>query len=217
MARMLTDRWRFRRVDGLVFAKVLGTGRGDDTGPSADLLRQAYFLVWQDAAAAQRFLDSHPIALRWASLTIDRSLGLRLVSGHGTWSGRSVLDGMRPVTPEGEIVVLTRARIRMRAWRAFRRSSRLTAAAVGRAPGLRWTLGIGELPVCLLGTVSFWRSPADLDAFLASDTAHTDAAAHAREWFTESLFARFAPFDLSADNRGMNGSGQTERGVRGSG
>src|SRR5690606_1068767 len=147
MARMLTDRWRLRRVDGLDFAKVLGTGRGDDTGPSADLLRQAYFLVWRDGGSARRFLDTHPIARRRASLDVERSLALQLVSGPGGWSGRSVLGGRRRVAAAGEVVVLTRARIRPGAWRSFRRTSRSTAASVRRASGVRWTLGIGELPV----------------------------------------------------------------------
>ena len=217
MARMLTDRWRLRRVDGLVFAKVLGTGRGDDTGPSTDLRRQAYLLVWRDAAAAQRFLAEHPVPRRWRSLDVERELALGLVSGHGTWSGRAMLDGMQRVAAEGEmvvgeVVVLTRARIRLRSWRAFRRASRRTAR--DQVPGRRWTLGVGELPVGLLGTVSCWRSVADLDAWLAADTTHADAAAHADEWFAESLFARLSPIDLSARNRALPDSGQTERPVR---
>ena len=191
MARMLTDRWRLRRVDGLVFAKVLGTGRGDDTGPSADLLRQAYLLVWRDVAAARRFLAEHPVPRRWRALDVERDLALGLVSGHGTWSGRAILDGVQRLAAEGEVVVLTRARIRLRSWRSFRRASHRTARS--RPPGRLWTLGFGELPVGLLGTVSCWRSTADLDAWLAADTAHAEAAAHADEWFAESLFARLTP------------------------
>lgn len=204
MTRMFSDRWRLRRVDGLVFAKVLGTGRGDDTGPSADLLRQAYLLVWRDAAAAQRFLAEHPVPRRWRSLGVERELVLGLVSGHGTWSGRAILDGMQRIAADGEVVVLTRARIRLRSWRAFRRASRRTARE--DVPGRRWALGVGELPVGLLGTVSCWRSVADLDAWLAADATHAEAAAHADEWFAESLFARLTPIDLSARNRAEPGS-----------
>lgn len=211
LARMLTDRRRLRTVDGLVFARVLGTGRGEDTGPSADLLRQVYFLVWRDLAAARAFRDGHPIARRWDSLDVERDFVLGLVSGHGTWSGRPVLDGMRRLGAggpaggavdgpgDGAVVVLTRARIRMRAWRAFRRASRATAGA--RPAGRCWTLGFGELPVGLLGTVSCWRSAADLAAWLASDGAHAAAAAQADEWFAESLFARFAPTGTAARPR----------------
>lgn len=196
MGRMITDRWRLRRVDGLTFARVLGTGRGGGTGPSFDLRRQAYFLVWADPAAARHFREHHQLARRWRRLDVEHDLGLRLVSGHGSWSGRDVLAGMQPVEAGGETVVLTRARIRMRSWRAFRRASRRTAAAVASAPGVRWTIGVGELPVGLLGTVSCWRNAADIDAF-AADRPHAAAAAHAPVWFTESLFARFHPFDLS--------------------
>jgi hypothetical protein len=194
MTRMLTDRWRLRRVDGLVFAKVLGTGRGDDTGPSADLLRQAYLLVWRDAEAARDFLTGHPISRRWVSLDVQRELALGLGSGHGTWSGRAMLDGLQRVAAEGEVVVLTRARIRLRWWWAFRTASRHTARA--DVPGRCWAIGVGELPVGLLGTVSCWRSAADLDAWLAADTTHAEAAAHGGDWFAESLFARLVPVEL---------------------
>lgn len=219
MVRMLTDRWRLRGVDGLLFAKVLGTGRGENTAPSVDLRRQAYFLVWRDVEAARSFLDGHPVARRFRSLDVERDLVLALVSGHGTWSGRPILDGMRRVRADGEparqiegvpgvetasdtasetasetageVVVVTRARIRLRSWRSFRRASRRTAGA--RPAGRCWALGVGELPVGLLGTVSCWRSSADLAAWLSTDTAHADAAARGTEWFVESLFARFAP------------------------
>lgn len=193
MTRMLTDRWRLRRVDGLELAKVLGTGRGDDTGPSADLRRQAYVLVWRDAAAARSFLDRHPIAARWRRAVVEHELALGVVAGHGRWSGRRILDGVRRVEAgsAAELVVLTRARIRVRSWAAFRRASRSTATA--RPPGRRWALGVGELPVGLLGTVSCWRSADDLDAWLATDGRHAMAAARSGDWFAESLFVRFAP------------------------
>lgn len=207
MARMVTDRWRLRRVEGLEFGRVLGTGRGDDTRPSFDPLRQAYLLVWTDAAAAERFHAEHPIARRWTSLDVERGLVLGLVSGHGTWSGRAILDGMRRRAANDEVVVLTRARIRLRSWRAFRRAGHDTARA--RPAGRRWVLGIGESPVGWLGTVSCWASGADLDAWLARDETHADVAAHADEWFAESLFARFTPVALGSgpDARTSTSSG----------
>lgn len=201
MGRMLTDRRRLRHVDGLEFARVLGTGRGERTGPSADLLRQAYFLVWRDAAAAQRFLDEHPLARRWETGTVERRLVLRLVSGRGTWSGRAVLEGMSAVPADGEVVAVTRARIRPGSWWAFRRASREVSFA--GAPGLRWTLGVGELPVGLLGTVSCWRSESDLDDAVRAHARHAAAASHAPDWFADSLFARFTPIDLSGGRGGL--------------
>lgn len=206
MTRMLSDRRHLRQVDGLTFAKVLGAGRSDDTGPSADLRRQAYFLVWRDVEAARAFLATHPVARRWQELEVERALALGLVSGRGTWSRQPILDGMNRTgagrdedEDEGgdEIVVLTRARIRLRHWWAFRRASRATA--VGRPDGRRWVIAVGELPFGLLGTVSGWRSSADLDAWLADDAVHADAMSSAGEWFAESLFARFAPVAIAGE------------------
>lgn len=230
LARMLADRWRLRGTPGLRFARVLGTGRGDDTGPSADLRRQAYFLVWDDAASAVGFLEEHSIARRWRRLDLERSVGLRLISGHGRWSGVDVLDmfdvlddlpghdgrgGCGAGSISGEIVVLTRARVRMRSWRAFRAMSRRTSS-VARAQGCRWAIGVGEVPVGRLGTASCWRSAADIDRMRTAHAEHERAAARAAEWFAESLFARFEPVplttphpDLSAWNRLIPGSGQT--------
>lgn len=192
MVRMLGDRWRLRRVAGLRFVRVLGTGRGDDTGPSSDLRRQAYLLVWDSVEEADRFRAAHPVAQRWRRCTVEHDLTLGLASGHGRWSGHDVLDGLSAAPADGRIVVVTRARVRLGSWRALRRVSRTTADLVRRAPGCEWVIGVGEFPVGRLGTVSSWRSMADVERF-AADPTHRAAVAVSADWFVESLFARFAP------------------------
>ena len=101
-----------------VMPRVMGFG----SHVAADLLRQAYVLVWRDRAAARRFLAAHPIARRWETLTVEHALALLLVAGHGSWSGRTILADLERGDAHGEVVVLTRARIRLGAWRAFRRA-----------------------------------------------------------------------------------------------
>jgi hypothetical protein len=194
--RMLSDRWRLRRVPGLHLAKVLGTGCGFDTGPSIDLRRQAYLLVWDDPEPAARFVAGHRLAARWHRIGVQYEGALGLVDGHGTWSGRSFLDGIRRVDPgQGPVIVVTRARIRVRAWRAFRRASRATRD-VALVPGVDWVIGVGEWPLVLVGTLSRWESSSAIDRFVVADQAHGAAARHGAEWFEESMFARFAPIDV---------------------
>lgn len=193
---MLTDRWRLRRVPGLYVAKVLGAGRGADTGPSVDLRRQVYFLVWDSPRTATSFLGHHAIAARWRTADVEYEGALGLVDGHGEWGGRVILDGVRRVDPGvGPVVVLTRARVRLRSWRAFRRASRATRR-VADTPGVDWVIGVGELPVLLVGTLSQWASVDAVDRFAAGDPIHASVARFGSEWFAESLFARFAPIGL---------------------
>ena len=200
-ARMLADRVRLRRVPGLAFAKVLGTGRGGDVGPSVDLRRQAYLLVWDDAEAATRFLVGHRLSTRWRSADVQHEGALAFVGGHGSWSGRAFLDEMRRVDPgDGPVVVLTRARVKAGAWRAFRRAGR-AMRRVAEVPGVEWVVGVGELPVGLLGTLSRWESTAALDRFVDDDPVHAQAVRHGRAWFSESMFARFAPIELAGIRR----------------
>lgn len=193
MARMLTDRLRLRRVDGLRFVRVLGTGRGSEVGLSADLTRQVYVCVWAERSALERFLGRHAISARWRRLD-GRHDELRLVDGHGTWSGVDVLSGVERATAEdvgaaGGVVVVTRASVRPRSWRAFHRSARRVAVELRTAPGLVDVMGVGELPVGFLGTISTWSSSESIEAFRRRPGVHADAMS--RPWLSESLFARF--------------------------
>ena len=56
MTHLATARRLLRRVPGLAFSRVLGTGRGADTGPSADLRRTGLFAVWDAESDLDRFL-----------------------------------------------------------------------------------------------------------------------------------------------------------------
>lgn len=207
LPRHVTDRWRLRRCPGLRFARVLGTGREDDTGPSADLSRQAYLVVWEDRGALDRFVSEHRIARRWRQL--DRVIPgwhdeLLLVAGHGRWGGHDLLAGLPAVEPGpgDEVIVITRARLRPRSWWRFRSVSRELADEVIGTPGLVDVIGVGELPVGLLGTISRWRSTAAIDEFLKASEPHRAAMALADRWFAESLFARFVAraLDLGAES-----------------
>jgi len=187
MSRLATD--RLRRPPGLVTWRLLGTGRGADTGPSADLRRTAVFAVWEDDAAFDRF-----VATPRQRLVERYDVRLRLVGGHGRWGRADVLGDLQPGPDDGPIAVLTRASVRVRAWRPFRAAGRVVSAELAAADGLLAAVGVGELPVGRLGTFSLWRSAADVRAFaLAPRHAETVRRTRVDGWYREELFARFAP------------------------
>jgi len=199
VARLAIDRWRLRRVEGLSFWRVLGTGKGSDSAFGADLRRSALFAVWRDESDLDRFLLTHPIARRWRRGDEAWHVRLRGLGGHGGWRGVAVTDGLVTGRADGPVVIVTRARVRRRSWRAFAESSRAVNVSLRSADGLLGVVGIGEAPVGRLGTFSLWTSLAAAGRFASLDAAHLEATERARSegWFAEELFARFEPYGSS--------------------
>lgn len=200
MARLASDRFRLRQQPGLTFWRLLGTGRGSDTTPGADLRRTAVFAIWDDSAAIDEFMRSSAIAQRWANAEEAYHVRLRLIGGHGRWRGVDVLDGLErsPAESGGPVAIVTRARVRRGAWRTFGRAGDAVDRELHGSDGLLAVVGIGEAPVGRLGTFSLWRSIDDALYFAGSD--HHRAVVHrtrSERWYAEELFARFEPFESS--------------------
>jgi len=211
LARLATDRFRLGDVDGLLFWRLLGTGRGDDSAAGADLSRSALFAIWRDEQALEQFLASHPIAHRWANAHEVWHVRLRGAGGHGSWNGFPVADqladqftdgrpeGRSDERHDGAVAIITRARVRPRAWRRFTRATADVNAAIQQADGLLAVVGIGEAPVGRLGTFSLWETLDAARSFAEQDARHrsTASATRAGEWFSEELFMRFDPISSS--------------------
>ena len=197
LARLATDRRTLRATDGLTFWRLLGTGRGTDTGLGVDPLRTALFAVWEDEAAIDAFLSASPIARRWEDAAETYSVRLRSLGGHGTWRGYDVLDALVPARAgPGPVAVLTRATVRLSRWRPFVRAGHRVSAEVRDAPGLLAVLGMGEAPVGRQATFSLWRDVTDARTFAYSAPRHVEAVRRTRldGWYGEQLFARFRPY-----------------------
>jgi hypothetical protein len=182
-----------------VFRRLLGTGRADDTAPSADLRRSALFAVWRDEADLDRFLAGHAVASRWGRAEEVWHVRLRGRGGHGLWHGFPVLDGLEPGSGDGPVAIITRADVRLRSWRRFAAAGRPVSDEVRRAAGLIDVVGIGEAPVGRLGTFSLWESLAAAREFATGMPEHRDVVRRTRaeQWYGEELFARFEPFGSS--------------------
>ena len=197
VARLGTDRRSLRSTDGLIFWRLLGTGRGRDTGLGMDPLRTAVFAVWEDDVALDDFLCASPIARRWADAAEAYSVRLRSLGGHGTWRGYDVVDALVPAQAgPGPVAVMTRATVRLRRWRGFVSAGHQVSAEVRDAPGLLAVVGIGEAPVGRQATFSLWRDITDARSFAYSAPQHVDAIRRTRldGWYGEQLFARFRPY-----------------------
>jgi len=185
--RMARGPRRLRSLPGVRFAKLLGTAHGFGPG-DADWTRFAAVLV-SDAEVP------------FTPPGISARLDLAPVHSRGTWSGKAPFAPAPAAGPDGMVLALTRARLRparaLRFWRAVPPVIRELDAA----PGLLARLGIGEAPIGYQGTVSVWRSSADLTRFAYRQPEHRAVIARTPtdRWYAEDLFARFAVRDIAGD------------------
>jgi hypothetical protein len=198
---MAVDRARLRKTPGVRFAKLLGTGKGFGVA-EPDLTRWATLTVWDGESEPEPVLIGRP----FTSQNVNRGTLLLLapLGSRGTWSGRAPFETMPPEAAkahDGPILVLTRARLRPTQAGAFWRAIGPVARTLPEQPGLLAAFGVGEAPLGFQGTVSVWRSAADIADFAYRRPRHAAVVARTGQhrWYAEELFARFAVLDVTGD------------------
>ena len=205
-SRMGLDRPELRRVRGLEFWRLLGTGHGRTLTPSMDPRRWALFAVWSEEAALEAFLAESAVAARWRELGDEAwHVRLEVLRARGRWGGWTADGGRRTAEVDGRrtavapVAVLTRAAIRPSRLIAFHRATPPPARELERAPGVLGALGVGERPIGTQATFSLWASEEDMRRYAYESPAHVDVIRRRREerWYSEELFARFRPYASS--------------------
>jgi hypothetical protein len=209
MRHMAYDRPVLRRTDGLLFWRLLGTGRGRSMSLGADPRRWALFAVWRDEQSLRAFLECSSIPARWRREARE-SWHVRLtpLGSRGRWGGTDPFGPRAAQEPEsaeppqatpmpGEpIAVLTRASIRPSRLFAFYRSVPEVDRLLRAHDGCLASVGMGEWPVARQATFSLWRDAAAVRAFAYEGAAHRQVIGRVRahDWYSEELFARFVPY-----------------------
>ncbi len=199
------DRGRVRRLAGLRFAKLLGTGDGRTfTVRDADPRHWAVLASWESAAAADAF-EASAIAAAWARIAEERlRVAMRPLASSGRWSGRFPFGNPTPIRYDGMVASITRARIRPTKAATFWRAVPPVSADLRQVDGLRLAVGIGEAPIGLQGTFSVWQSASALRDFAHRRSPHITAIQQTaqEQWYVEELFARLAVIDIDGTYRG---------------
>ena len=193
--RMGIDRRPLRKIPGLRFAKLLGTGAGRTfDARDADPSHWAVLSVWDDLAGPDRF-EASSVAVGWDSICEERArFAMRPLMSRGTWAGEQPFGSEVPSRWDGPVAAITRGKIRPSRWREFWTSAAHVSADLRTGSAPRLSFGIGEAPVGLQGTFSVWESNRDLTQFAHRRDPHLEVMKRTveRDWYVEELFARFA-------------------------
>jgi hypothetical protein len=189
--QMAIGRRAARRMQGVSFAKLMGTGTGRTFTPTdADLKQWAILFV----ADNLELIDSSRFIKRWSkrSLTVDKYL-LDPISSHGKWSKREPFEISGKKHGGGPVVAITRARLKWSQSLRFWRSIPPVVVDLHQSPGLIFSIGIGEAPIGLQGTFSLWESAQALRDFAYKNAPHRAVIEDTKrfDWYSEELFARF--------------------------
>jgi hypothetical protein len=197
-AHLAFGRLTLLRTPGLKFAKILGSGRDGGFLPQPSFTHQGLFTTFDTEANADAFLASRQPILQGYRVHGRElfSAKLKAYASRGKWSGRQPLSVTTSV-PSGPIASLTRASIRPMKATKFWRHAPPSESSLRQVEGCLVAAGLGEMPLFRQATFTIWDSEAAMERYARSG-AHLDAirAAHAQAFFSESLFARFVPFDM---------------------
>jgi len=203
-SRFVVARFALRRVPGLRFFKVLGSGHEGGFGVRPSGSRQGLFCLFDGDADADTFLSSPLVAAYRRHGRECFSVKLRAFSSRGSWSGTPLPVSV--AAPEtGPIATITRASIRARKARQFWSKAPPSERSLDAAAGCLLAAGVGEAPLLRQATFSVWDSIASMDGY-ARTGAHLEAirASRAGDYFTESMFVRCVPYGAQGQWKGRS-------------
>jgi hypothetical protein len=190
---MAIHKFALKRLPGVSFVKLLGTGKGESFTPKdADPYRWGALVTIQKDNLDN--LDKSKVVRGWQRIAKKEYRAiLKPISVHGLWSGKQPFE-VEKFDWNGKIAAITRARIVWRKNLIFWRAVPPVTISLHQSPGLINAIGIGEAPIGLQGTFSLWESAAQLRDFAYKGQAHTQAikATEENKWYSEELFSRFA-------------------------
>lgn len=193
------------------FYKLMGCGKGGTFSPSPDWRQYAIFSTSRQVPELDP--DHYPEWLRsyygkfihgfwnWARAE-QRSFILEPILSHGTWDGRDLFRDAKGNGNDGPIAVLTRATIRPTRAREFWANVPAMQEQIKHAPGLLYSVGIGEMPLLRQATFSVWENAEAMKAFAYQMQEHREVIqkTRSRQWYSEEMFTRFRVLQQSGSH-----------------
>lgn len=194
---------------GLIFYKLMGSGRDSGFSIFPDWGVYAFLGVWKNEQAANDFFNHSAIYKRYQEMSSEQwTIFMRPIKTSGLWSGGN------PFTPSIEldesnalIAVITRATIKTNKLLKFWRFVPISQRPIQRGcEGLIYTKGVGEVPIVQMATFSVWENADSLKKFAYNSKEHREAIkkTHQIDWYKEEMFTRFQPFKTTGTWEGKD-------------
>jgi hypothetical protein len=198
-----------RKTPGLIFYKLMGSGRDLGFSPFPDWGVYALLGVWETEQDATNFFKHSEIYQHYQKMSVEQwTVFMKPINTKGLWSGNN------PFIPSAEldasnslIAVITRATIRtsklIKFWRYVPTSQKPIQKG---CEGLIYTKGVGEAPLIQMATFSIWENIESLKKFAYQSLEHQQAIkkTHQHNWYKEEMFARFQPYQSIGSWEGKN-------------
>jgi heme-degrading monooxygenase HmoA len=198
-AQMQFAHFFIKKSQGLIFYKLMGSGRDIGFSLFPDWEVYAFLGVWEDEQAANNFFKHSEIYKRYQEMSSEQwTVFMKPMQTKGFWSGgnpftpSSDLDANNPL-----IAVITRATIKTNKLLKFWRFVPISQMPIQRGcQGLIYTKGVGEVPVIQMATFSVWESFDSLKQYAYNSVEHREAIKKTQQidWYKEEMFTRFQPF-----------------------
>lgn len=188
---------RLKNIDGLLFYKLLGTGKKPGFRVTPDFKTYALLTSWKSEEACDSFMDDNYLKEFKIKCNSIRYIKLLTISCSGLWNNQKPFIPTENIKKndllKNKIAVLTRGGVKISKALNFWTSISSASKSISRAKGVSFYKGIGELPLFEQATFSIWDSIDHIKKFAYKDDLHLNIVKKAKEqnWYKEDLFARF--------------------------
>jgi hypothetical protein len=196
----------FRKIKGLQFFKLMGSGGKSGFSILPNLRSYALACVWESEARAEDFFTQAPHFLQFKDRARECwTVFMRNVKAHGQWGGQNPFSDFQSYTG-GPIAVITRATIKWQYMRRFWTSVPRVSDNLHDHEGLLFSIGIGEYPLFMQATFSVWQDRSFMQQYAYQSKLHNDVIKKTRAlgWYREEMFANFIPYKTAGTWKGKD-------------
>jgi hypothetical protein len=197
----------FKKIKGLVFYKLLGSGAENGFSSKPNFGKYALLCIWESEMHATIFFEENSFFNKYKSKSAESfTVFAHAAEAHGKWDGKQPFVSTASLVIDKPIMVLTRASIRISKLISFWRKVGNVSKSLKDYDGLALSIGVGEWPLIQQATLSIWKTQAEMIDYAYKNKKHLEVVRLTRKlnWYKEELFARFIPYKFLGKWNGKN-------------